>query len=186
MERIRGLSGRVGRGSASIPAAPWRLVSQERRTVGKFQYREGERPGCDARTAAEVEMSGGGGAGDTQFTRDSFASVPAGSEGFGAAGSGSSVNCDALAFVARLRNVDPREADEIAVGDVLDVVYTANPIPVIAVYRRSSGASHPAVAVGALLDRLGELLQCLKSSRDFEAEVQSISGGDIRVLVRAA
>jgi hypothetical protein len=134
----------------------------------------------------EVEMSGGGGAGDTQFTRDSFASVPAGSEGFGAAGGGSSVNCAALVFVARLRNVDPDEADEIAVGDVLSVVYDPSPIPVIAVFRRLPSGGHATTAVGALLDRLGELLQCLKSSRDFEAEVQSISGGDIRVLVRPA
>lgn len=131
-------------------------------------------------------MSGGGGTGDTQFSRDSFASVPAGSEGFGAAGGGSSINCDALEFVARLRNVDHAEADEIAVGDVLMVLFSTSPVPVIAVYRILPGGGLSPTPLGALLERLGELLQCLKTSRQFQAEVLSINGGDVRVLVRPA
>ncbi len=129
-------------------------------------------------------MSGGGGAGDTQFSRDSFASVPAGSEGYGAAGGGGALNCDDLTFVARLRNVDAREADEVSVGETLVVEYVSNPVPLIAVFRRTPTGDLSATPLGALLDRLGELLQCLKATLAFEAEIQSISGGDVRVLVR--
>lgn len=135
-------------------------------------------------------MSGGGGAGDTQYSRDALASVPAGSEtsGTGAAGGtsgGGGVNCRQLEFVARLRNVDPDEADAVQVGSVLRVEERTSPRRIIAVVRVLKDGSSAPTPLGALLDRLAEVLLCLQVL-EFEAEVIALNQGDVRVLVRPA
>lgn len=125
-------------------------------------------------------MSGGGGSGSSMYSGDALAPAPAGSES--APASGDPGICESLRFVARLRAVDPDEADLIEVGDPLAVVYQATPRPAILVYRLD-GAGYPVeTPLGSLLSRLAELLQCLDYFQ-YVATVVSINGGDVRVRV---
>lgn len=66
----------------------------------------------------------------------------------------------------------------LEVGNVLSVDLQRTPVRAIVV-RDASGA-----VVGALTTRVRELLRCLQQQVDFEAEVLSINGGDVRVAVR--
>lgn len=138
-------------------------------------------------------MSGGGGDGGGQFPTNPWSNAPGpsseadGSGGAGPAG-GPSVSqgvagqdaCAALFFTARLRNVDAGELAEVAEGDVLEVEFRSDPTPSVGVFRPGSSAQ-----LGALAERLGELLPCLQLRR-FEAEVLVVDGGNTKVEVRAA
>lgn len=141
-------------------------------------------------------MSGGGGDGGGQFPTNPWSNAPGPSgtaDGPGSGGVGGPAGgpgapgggvgqdaCAALIFNARLRNVDFGELAEVAEGDVLGVEYRSDPTPSVGVFRPGSP-----VQLGALAERLGELLPCLQL-RQFEAEVLVIDGGNTKVEVRPA
>ena len=139
-------------------------------------------------------MSGGGGDGGGQFTTNPWpgagtgggSSVPGGGQSGGQGGGApGQEGCEALTFEARLRNVDSSELGRVDIGDVLAVVFESSPTPHVAVFRRLHGDRLAATPVGALVERLSELLPCLEIL-EFEAEVLEIDGGNTRVRVRAA
>lgn len=141
------------------------------------------------------KVSGGGGDGGSNFPASPWVGAPTGavdgaddsSAGVpGAAVSGAAREaCEALHFDARLRNVDAAELAMVAEGDTLVVVYREAPARMVAVSRRLPDGSPAPTAVGALLDRLQELLPCL-AVLEFEAEVTRLDGGNTRVHVRPA
>lgn len=136
-------------------------------------------------------MSGGGGDGGSNIPRNPWAGAPETVGGTdGGAGNAPAVSaqreaCEALDFEARLRNVDAEELAFVSEGDVLVVAYRAEPTRIVAVSRRLPDGGIAATPVGALLDRLQELLPCL-SVLEFEAEVTRLDGGNTRVQVRPA
>lgn len=137
-------------------------------------------------------MSGGGGDGGGQFSSNPWSNAPGASgkvDGPGAGSSGSSGvpvgaadqdTCAKLVFNARLRNVDPDELLKVTEGDVMEVEYQSAPTPSVGVFRPGSRAQ-----LGALAERLTELLPCLQSRR-FECEILVVDGGNTRVKVRPA
>lgn len=141
-------------------------------------------------------MSGGGGDGGGQFPTNPWSNAPGpagGADGPGGGGVGGPAGgpgvpddvagqdaCEALIFTARLRNVDADELALVSVGDVLSVEYRSDPTPSVAVFRPGSG-----VQLGALAERLGELLPCLQLL-EFVAEVLVVDGGNTKVEVRPA
>lgn len=128
-------------------------------------------------------MSGGGGDGVSSFPTSPWVGAP---DGDAASPSGTSARqevCEALEFDARLRNVDHRELAQVSEGDVLAVVYQATPNRMVAAFRTLPSGDLAATPVGALLDRLQELLPCL-AFLDFEAEVTRLDGGNTRVHVQ--
>lgn len=145
-------------------------------------------------------MSGGGGDGVSNFPANAWAGAPgsgtSSGPGGGVGSSGAGVPgpsvtgagqeaCEALEFNARLRNVDATELAHVAEGNVLAVVYQEEPARMVAVFRHVPGGDLAATPVGALLDRLQELLPCL-ALLEFEAEVTHLDGGNTRVRVRPA
>jgi len=140
-------------------------------------------------------MSGGGGDGGGQFTTNPWPgagtgggpSVPGGGPAGGGQGGGAPGQevCEALVFEARLRNVDSDELAHVNIGDVLTVVFESNPAPHVAVFRRMPDGGLAGTPVGALVERLVELLPCLEIL-EFESEVLEIDGGNTRVRVRPA
>lgn len=137
-------------------------------------------------------MSGGGGDGGGQFPTNPWPGAGTGGGsgdiggGPGGGGQGSGEpgreGCEALVFDARLRNVDPDELAHVSIGDVLTVVFEADPTPHVPVFRRVSGGL-AGTPVGALVERLAQLLPCL-AIVGFEAEVLEIDGGNTKVRVR--
>lgn len=128
-------------------------------------------------------MSGGGGDGGGQFSTNPWSSAP-GSSGVSGGVAGQEA-CEALVFRARLRNVDSDELVHVAVGDILKVEYRTDPTPTVAVFRYVPSGAVSTVQLGALAERLGELLPCLQLL-EFEAEVLDIDGGNTKVEVRPA
>jgi hypothetical protein len=126
-------------------------------------------------------VSGGGGTGEWAFDPPPTGYVLG--DGSGSAGAGE-LACGKLRLDGRLRSVDPGELAQVEVGDVLIVALREEPRPVVGVYR-SGVDPMTGTPVGVLVDRLSELVPCL-ALRDYEAEVTSISGGDVRVVVAAA
>lgn len=138
-------------------------------------------------------MSGGGGDGGGQFTTNPWPGAGTGGgssaqgglpAGDGQSGSPLREGCEALQFDARLRNVNPQELAHVGVGDVLSVMFESAPTPHVALFRRIAGGLAGA-PVGALVERLVELLPCL-DALEFEAEVLTVDGGNTRVRVRSA
>ena len=78
--------------------------------------------------------------------------------------------------------MDPDELAHVSIGDVLTVVFEADPTPHVPVFRRVSGGL-AGTPVGALVERLAQLLPCL-AIVGFEAEVLEIDGGNTKVRVR--
>ena len=136
-------------------------------------------------------MSGGGGDGVSNFPANPWAGAPGGGDGPGGEVPGPAVTgagreaCEALEFDARLRNVDVGELAHVSEGDILAVVYQDEPARMIAALRYLPGGDLADTPVGALLDRLQELLPCL-ALLEFEAEVTHLDGGNTRVRVRPA
>lgn len=167
------------RGGGSGTRQPQRL--DEGRSFARRRLGTGE----TLRSPHELEqarrgwtVSGGGGTGEWAFDVPPGGFVvgdPAGSAGAG------ELPCARLQFDARLRSVDPVELAEVEVGDVLVVAFREEPRLVVGAYR-AGGNPMTATPVGVLLDRLSELVPCL-TLRDYEAEVTSISGGHVRVMV---
>ena len=136
------------------------------------------------RTTSEgaQRMSGGGGDGTSNFPGgDPWLGAPDG-RGSSAVSSGQEA-CEALEFDARLRNVDPGELGHLSVDDVLTVAYQDQPARMVAVFRELPGGKLADTPVGALLDRLQELLPCL-GILPFEAVVTHLDGGNTRVHVQ--
>ncbi|MDV8008961.1 hypothetical protein [Rhodococcus sp. IEGM 1318] len=73
----------------------------------------------------------------------------------------------------------------VAEGDLLKVEYRSDPSPTVGVFRMLAGGVTSPTQLGALSERLGELLPCLKQL-DFVATVDKVDGGDTRVTVRPA
>jgi len=70
--------------------------------------------------------------------------------------------------------------ENLSVGDTLSVgLRTAEQPPVIEV-RTAAGD-----LVGALIDRITDLLRCMQDGYEYVADVQSVDGGHVRVEVRA-
>jgi hypothetical protein len=128
-------------------------------------------------------MSGGGGSGEVNFGPDALAAVAAGSENI--LGAGEADVCAQLSFDARLRSVDADAAEQLEIGEELRVTMRSTPRPAVVVYRHAQPGLAAETPVGALLDRLSELLPCLRLY-DYEATVVSVNGGDVRVRVHVA
>jgi len=103
-----------------------------------------------------------------------------GGGGFGSPDPGT--NCQQLRFVATVQSPQPDAVAALAVGDVLNVVLVAGTgtTPSVIEVQRADGTT-----VGALIDHVTELLRCLQDGFQFVAEVLEISGGAVRVRVRA-
>lgn len=128
-------------------------------------------------------MSGGGGSGEVNFGPDALAAVAAGSENI--LGSSEMDLCAQLSFEARLRSVERHEAEQLEIGEELLVTMRPAPRPAIVAYRQVRGGLAADVPVGALLERLSELLPCLRLY-SYEATVLSVNDGDVRVRVHVA
>lgn len=107
-------------------------------------------------------MSGGGGSGG-----------PGG--GFGP--SDDRTPCDQLIFQTSIASPQPA-ADNLEVGDVLQVVLTSTPRVVINLVDRNGDL------VGSLITRIPDLLRCIQDGFSYEAHVKEIDGGDFQVEVR--
>ncbi|WP_276141263.1 hypothetical protein [Rhodococcus sp. T2V] len=79
--------------------------------------------------------------------------------------------------------MDADELTHVSVGDVLKVEYRTDPSPTVGVFRVLSGGVLSSTQLGALSERLSELLPCLQQL-DFVAVVEKVAGGDTRVTVR--
>jgi hypothetical protein len=107
-------------------------------------------------------MSGGGGGGGTYSPPDT------------------GVSCANLKFDAPLQSVDPDAVRGLAEGDELTVrLGTADGASIVEVV---TGVGD---YVGALIDRIADLLRCIQDGYEYVATVISIDGGDVRVRVRA-
>ena len=95
----------------------------------------------------------------------------------GAGGGSGSADCRSLRLDKALEAPDQDVVDTLARGDVLAVVLQEGPPPVVALHA-------PAGLAGSVVPTM-RLLECLRQGVAFEAEVQSVSGGAVRVEVRA-
>ncbi len=87
------------------------------------------------------------------------------------------IPCDQLWFETSIASPQPT-ANDLSVGDVLQVVLSSGPPPVIQLI---DGAGD---VVGSLITRIADLLRCIQDGFNYEAEVKEINGGDIQVDVR--
>jgi hypothetical protein len=95
----------------------------------------------------------------------------------GSAGSGE--DCWSLRLSRWVEGPVPGVADQLAVGDVLNVDLREG-TPVIVALVNGDGAD-----VGSIVPT-ARLLGCLRDGVPFAAEIESASGGSIKVEVRAA
>lgn len=117
-------------------------------------------------------MSGGGGSG-----------FSGGSTGGGTGGGviDDGVACDELTFSAALQSVQPEAVEGLALGEVLRVRLRSEGTPPVIEVRTAAQ-----VLVGALIQRVPELLRCLQQDYEYVAEVISIDDGHVRVEVRVS
>jgi hypothetical protein len=95
--------------------------------------------------------------------------------GFGGPGGGDGVTpCDALTFSDRLQSADPAVVATLTVGQTLDVERQGYGVITVA----------PAGRAGVLHNQLTRMLQCLQEGYIFKADVQSITGIEVRMHVR--
>lgn len=87
--------------------------------------------------------------------------------------------CDQLRFQTSIASPQPA-TDDLAVGDLLQVVLSSGP-PVVIHLIDSSGD-----VVGSLISRIADLLRCIQDGFSYEAEVKQINGGNIQIDVRPA
>jgi hypothetical protein len=89
--------------------------------------------------------------------------------------------CQELKFRAALQSVQPEAVENLTEGEILHVTLrpAGNP-PVIEVRTAAQ------VLVGALIQRVPELLRCLQQDFEYVAEVMSVDGGHVHVEVRVA
>jgi hypothetical protein len=118
-------------------------------------------------------MSGGGGGGG-------FGGGGPGGEGEGDSPIDAGTACGDLRFTAVLQSVQPDAAEDLVVGEVLEVGLRAGSPPVIEVRTADQ------ILVGALIQRVPELLRCLQQDFRYEADVISVEGGYVRVEVHVA
>lgn len=85
--------------------------------------------------------------------------------------------CDQLRFSTTIASPQPASSN-LSVGDILDVQLNSGPPQSIDLV--DPGGS----VVGAIVTRTTDLVRCLQDGFRFEAEVQSINGGEIRIVVR--
>jgi hypothetical protein len=101
-----------------------------------------------------------------------------GLSGFAAGGSAASP-CESLRLERTLEAPVPGVADELTVGDLLDVVLRDEQPPLVVAVNRAGQDAGGIVPTGQLID-------CLRQGYRFEAEVTSRNGGAIQTEVRAA
>lgn len=107
-------------------------------------------------------MSGGGGSGGSYSPPDT------------------GVRCASLKFDAPLQSVDPDAVQRLIERDELTVrLGTADGASVVEVV--TAGGDY----VGALIDRIADLLRCIQDGYEYVANVVSIDRGDVRVRVQA-
>jgi hypothetical protein len=107
-------------------------------------------------------MSGGGGSGGSYSPPDT------------------GVSCANLKFDAPVQSVDPGAVQQLAEGEDLAVrLGTADGASVVEIV--TGGGDY----VGALIDRIADLLRCIQDGYQYVATVVSIDGGDVRVRVQA-
>jgi hypothetical protein len=96
-------------------------------------------------------------------------------------GNGGGPNCADLEFTTALASPDPAGVEALAPGDVLDVrLLEQDGVTIIAVV----GDGSP---VGSVVsDRAAQLRECLQRGFAYDAEVESVDGGAIRVRVSAS
>jgi hypothetical protein len=118
-------------------------------------------------------MSGGGGS-------DYGRGVGGGGGSTGGSPVDDGTDCGDLNFVAVLQSLQTEAVDGLTVGDLLEVGLRDGSPPVIEV-RTTAG-----ILVGALIQRVPELLRCLQRGVGYTAAVLSLDGGYVRVEVRPA
>lgn len=87
--------------------------------------------------------------------------------------------CDQLRFRTTIASPQ-RAASMLSVGDILEVRLNSGPPQTIDLIDAGGNL------VGAIVTRTTDLVRCLQDGFRFEAEVQSINGGEIRIEVRPA
>lgn len=105
-------------------------------------------------------MSGGGGDGGAYAPADT------------------GVSCERLKFTAPLQSVQADAVAGLSVGDTLNVGLQDGEGPAVIEVRNEAGQ-----LVGALIDRIIELLRCIQQGYEYVADIESIDGGDVRVTV---
>jgi hypothetical protein len=87
-------------------------------------------------------------------------------------------SCESLSEQTTLNSVDEEVLAGVRVGQVLDVVALSSTGPLAA-------EDHRGAFVGSITSAsLGRILECIDEGHRFVAEVKSISGGQVIVLVR--
>jgi hypothetical protein len=112
-------------------------------------------------------MSGGGGGGSRGGD-------------FGSSGGGAA-DCGDLRFAATLQSVQPDAVAELSVDEILHVALRTDGHPPVIEVRTTGG-----VVVGALIQRVPDLLRCIQAGYEYVAQVLQIDGGNVRVEVRGA
>lgn len=88
------------------------------------------------------------------------------------------MSCASLKFAAPLQSVDPDAVHGLSEGDELTVrLGTADGASVVEVV--TAGGDY----VGALIDRIADLLRCTQDGYEYIATVISVNGGDVRLRV---
>jgi hypothetical protein len=94
---------------------------------------------------------------------------------------GGGPNCADLEFTTTLASPDPERVASLAPGDVLDVrLLEQDGVAIIAVV---DGDGSP---VGSVVsDRAAQLRECLQRGFTYDADVESVDGGAVRIRVSA-
>lgn len=92
----------------------------------------------------------------------------------------SSTPCDELVFQTSIASPQP-VATELSVGDILQVTLDPGPPKSVVQLVDDSGR-----VVGSIITHIPDLLRCIQDGHGYEAEVQSVEGGDFQVKVRPA
>lgn len=88
------------------------------------------------------------------------------------------VDCEGLDFETNLSSLQPEVVRQLREGLVLDVGLDSERARVV--------VTHESRVVGTITGaNLGPLLRCLQQGHEFEAVLNSVDGGDVRVQVRS-
>lgn len=96
----------------------------------------------------------------------------------GGSGGDAEADCRQLRLIRWLQGLVPGVADELAVGDLLDVTLQEGPPAVVAL-------STPAGHVAGSVVPIQRLMDCLRQGVPFVAEVRSAAPGAIQLEIRA-
>lgn len=86
--------------------------------------------------------------------------------------------CDELEFETFLSSPDPEIIIRLGVGEILEVAIRTGEA------RRFIAVMYEGEVAGSIIQRVAELISCIKEGHSFVAEVISLEGGNVRLRVR--